>query len=172
MALTDYTSYAEVRAVLGVSATELPDSVLAQPQWDSLLTLDLEDVSTNLPAKYAYMVEMYAEVFAEPADGLLKNERRFYELTRLYASYSTARTLLTSLPLFAVKDLTDGRASFSRGIGDFAEVRDAVLGMCTTLKSKLSIAYLKIDSTATLYTSNTQSFTVSTGIAISPITNS
>lgn len=172
--LVDFTSYAEIRAVLGVSATELPDSVLEQPQWETILNIELEEISDNLATKYAYIVEMYGGVFIEPPDGLLKKERKFYELTRLYAAYVLAKNLLTSLPIFSVQQLTDGRASFTRQTDIFADVRDGILGMCTTLKSKLSLAYLAIDSTATAaaYSANTLSYTVSTGLAISPITNS
>lgn len=159
--LTDFTSYAEIRAVLGVSSTELPDSVLAQPQWVALLSVDLEDLHSNLET-------LYLSYTTVPTD---RDMLRFYKLTRLYASYVVAQILLGTLTMFSVQTLTDGRASFTRQTDIFADVREAVTGMLTTLKVKLSAAYVILTPTETAFTTTSFTYTTSTGIATNPVTN-
>lgn len=46
--LTEYTTYEEIRAVLGVADEELEDAVLAQPLFERQLILDLDDINTGL----------------------------------------------------------------------------------------------------------------------------
>lgn len=134
MALTDYTTYAEVRAVLGVSATEINDTVLAQSQWAFGLILDLEDTSVNIPS-------LYATVSALPALSRTTAQQRFYDLVRLFASYSTAQQLLASLPLFSVQKLTDGRAEFNRFAEAFKEVADDIRASFTVIRVRLATSY-------------------------------
>lgn len=164
MALTDYTTYAEVRAVLGVSTTELPDTVLAQPQHAIMLTLDLEDINTGIPA-------LYTTVSALPEVSRSADQQRFYDLARLTAAYAIARNLLTSLPLFSVSRLTDGRAEFERQKDIFEDVRKAVNAMYDKLRLKLSAIFVVLTPSQPVYASVTQVFTAATGLATDPVTN-
>ena len=50
--ITDYTTFNDVRAALGVDDKDLPDSVLALDIYSAGLTQDLEDVDVNLPDTY------------------------------------------------------------------------------------------------------------------------
>ena len=43
----------DVRAVLGVSVTEIPDATLALTLFDNLVSLELEDISLDLATDYA-----------------------------------------------------------------------------------------------------------------------
>ena len=45
--LTEYTTYEEIRAVLGVADEELEDVVLAQPLFERQLILDLDDINST-----------------------------------------------------------------------------------------------------------------------------
>lgn len=56
MLITDYTTYDDVRAVLGVSTDELEDTTLALETYASALLLDLEDVDVALPAAYSALL--------------------------------------------------------------------------------------------------------------------
>lgn len=163
MLITDYTTYAEIRAVLGVSTTELPDTVLAQEQYATMLTLDLEDINTGIPA-------LYTTVSATPEINRTTNEQRFYELARLTAAYAIARNLLTSLPLFSVSRLTDGRAEFERQKDIFEDVRNAVNAMYDKLRARLSAIFVILVPGQPAYTAVTQTFTAATGLATDPVT--
>lgn len=139
MSLTTYTTYNEVRAVLGVSMTELPDTILSQPIYSTLLDLALEDVNVNIPAHFA-------TVSALPTPSSAQN--RFLDLVKLYAPYSTAKELLVSLPLFSVQSLTDGRAEFTRQNDVFEDVRDGVESALLSLRARLSASYAGLTVTS------------------------
>ena len=51
--LTDYTTYASIRATLGVSTDDLTDETLSLDLYDDYLTQDLEDIAITLPDTYA-----------------------------------------------------------------------------------------------------------------------
>jgi hypothetical protein len=163
MALIDFTTYAEVRAVLGVSATELPDSVISQPQWALTLQLALEDVSLNLPT-------LYTTVSAIPSVSRTSTQQRFYDLVRLFASYSVAKDLLTSLPPFSVQRLADGRAEFNRFADAFKDVKEGVLGMFQNLRLRLAKQYQVLAPADTVYTQVTEVWTDSATLGTDPVT--
>lgn len=164
MALTTYTTYDEVRATLGVSKTELADSVLSLTQWDMLVTLGLEDVNLGIPT-------LYATVAALPTISRSTAEQRFYDLTRLYACYELALNLLVSLPMFSVKSLTDGRAEFGRQNDAHSDVRDGVTATHSIIRMKLSAYYVALTPGATAYSAVSFDRTLSTGLGIDPVTN-
>lgn len=164
MALLDYTTYAEVRAVLGVSATELSDTVLSQTQYGTVLSMDLMDISTSVPT-------LYTTISAIPEVSRTANQQWFYDLTRLTAAYAIARNLLTSLPLFSVSRLTDGRAEFERQKDIFAEVRESVNAMYSKLAKKLAELLLVLEPTAIVFAEVTQIYTLSIGLGTDPVTN-
>lgn len=139
MTLATYTTPAEIRAVLGVSTTELPDAVINLPMYETNLDLALEDVATTLQALYL------AAVAVLPADRTA-NETKLVKLVSLYSAYVIARDMLTSLSQFAVSRLTDGKAEFQRYDG-FAEVREGVSAMLSTLRAKIITLLLGIGGT-------------------------
>ncbi len=50
--LTDYTSYDEIRAVLGVSDEELEDGTLALPLYLTMLLMEFDDIEPTLDVQY------------------------------------------------------------------------------------------------------------------------
>ena len=164
MALLDFTTYEEVRAVLGVSATELTDSVLSQPQYSTTLTLELREISTSVST-------LYATISAIPEVGRTANQQWFYDLTRLTAAYAIASNLLISLPLFSVSRLTDGRAEFERQKDIFKDVKEAVEAMYGRLRGKLAELLLTLEPNAIVFSEVTQVYTVSIGLGTDPVTN-
>jgi len=107
MALLTYTTFDEIRAVLGVSATELDNDDLNQPMYDLQVILALEAVAPGIPALFTTLNSLSSGTATVP-------QARFIGLVSLYSAYAAAKHLLTSLPMFAVQALTDGRASFDR----------------------------------------------------------
>lgn len=164
MPITTYTTYDEVRAALGVSKTELADSVLSLTQWDLLVTLGLEDVNAGIPT-------LYDTVALLPTISRSTSEQRFYDLTRLYACYELALNLLVSLPLFSVKSLTDGRAEFDRQNDVHKDVRDGVRATHDIIRLKLSAAYVVLAPGETAYSSVIFNRTLSVGLGTDPVTS-
>jgi hypothetical protein len=117
MALTDYTSYAEVRAILGVNDLEVADTLLALPFYSEIINAELTDINDTLPS-------LYAAAVIEPTPTVFQSKLVSY--TRLFSTYATAKTLTTSLPLFSPRAIEDGKARLERFNNPYKEVIDAV----------------------------------------------
>lgn len=164
MPITTYTTYEEVRAVLGVSSTELTDATLALSIYDTGATLALEDIHENLPTDFATVSALLSKT---------AQEKRFVDLVKLYVPYQIAKQLLVSLPLFSVQRLTDGRAEFQRQTDVFADVRDGVDAGLTSLRYRLAAVYKVLYPLNDVTTSApTLTMVMSTGLAVNPVTGS
>lgn len=105
--LTDYTTYAEIRAALGVSDEEIDDATLGLNMYERGLVADLEDINTALPASYA-------TILAKAENVRTASETAVFEALQLFAPFAIAKQLASSLPLFSPKQISDGKAGFSR----------------------------------------------------------
>ena len=153
----------DVRAVLGVSITEIPDSVLALTMFDNLVSLELEDISLTLATDYATVNAIVSKTAADT---------RFLKVVTLYTTYLYANMCLEQLPLFAVQTLTDGRASFTRQSDPYESVKIGIAGMLSSLKARLLSAYAALyPATILPVTAATFTSTLSTGLAVDPVTN-
>lgn len=103
--LSDYTTPASVRVLLGVTANELSDTVLNDSFFALSLKADLYSVCATIEEDYA-AADVIVDTDADAA--------RFADAVSLFATYSVAKTCLASLPQFAVRSSSDGKASFLR----------------------------------------------------------
>ena len=124
MNLTDYTSYDEIRAVLGVSDDEIEDQTLGLPIYENQLGFEFDDISPTLIP----LLDALDGQSSKTAD-----ELRLERIVSVFAAHAVARHLLMSLPLFAPKRVTDGRAETDRFVDPF-----------TTLTSDVTAAYHSI----------------------------
>lgn len=101
----DYTSYDEVRATVGLSSDELPDSTLALEIYANALELELDSVTMNagVPLK-----TMFTSLTTSAADQYI------YNLTRMFATYAVAIEVATSLSMRAPKTISDSKVSITR----------------------------------------------------------
>jgi hypothetical protein len=128
MSLTSYTTYDDIRAVLGVSDDDLDDATLALEVYESFLVMDLEDIRVDLPELYTTTTEI-----ASPSAGQI----RFIQSTRLFATYSVAKQLASSLPLFAAKEVTDSKAGVTRFDSPYKDVILALARDYERLRTRL-----------------------------------
>jgi hypothetical protein len=105
--LTPFTSNDEVRSCLGVTADELSDETLDLPIHEKNLRFEFDEISDGLAAGFK-VVDAIAE--AQRTDV----QRRFYDAVVLFAPQAVAVALGQSLPLFAPKAITDGKAGVTR----------------------------------------------------------
>lgn len=161
MPLTTYTTPAQVRATLGVSTTELPDVVLALPMYDTFADNALESVHEDAQVAFDSL-----SLVGTPT----KDQSKFLAAAKLYVAYYVAKQLLASLPLFSVKQLSDGKADFSRQNDTFADVRDGVESMLGGLRSRLLTSLVVVDPGAAVTVDAVAIFTVATGLGTNPIT--
>lgn len=111
MSLTTYCEFDEVRSALGVNDLELKDSVLALPVYEMGLVRELNKISTSLTAAFSSIV-------AKSLSARTANESALYDSVHLFSVYAVARQVGVSLPVFAPKDVGDGKATVSRFAGE------------------------------------------------------
>ena len=108
IAVTDYTTYADIRAVLGVDAIELPDSTLALSVFSAALQRAVrgfvDDSGTTLASRYD----------ALDPQSMTDDEEAIYDSIREFATYVVAEVCCQSISMFALKSDSDGKASQSR----------------------------------------------------------
>ena len=132
--LTDYTTYDEIRAILGVAQLELEDATLALGLYERLLEEDLTSVDDGLIAQYA--------AIAAIAEGSRTTaQQKYYDVIQLFSAYSTARHLLSSLQYFAANQITDGRASEQRVADPYSATRENVERSYGKLRARALVTY-------------------------------
>lgn len=161
MPLLTYTTPAQVRAALGVSSTELPDAVLTLSMYDTMADDALDSVHEDAQVAFDSL-----SLLGLPT----KEQSKFLSAAKLYVAYYLAKQLLGSLPLFSVKQLTDGKAEFARQTDIFADVRDGVDSMIGNLRSKLLSSLAVVDPGAPIPATVVAVMSVSTGLGVNPIT--
>lgn len=137
--LTQYTSYDEIRAALGVAPEEITDDVLSLPSYEQVLVFNLYDLSTGMAAYYLAL-----------GTSLSANEQRFKDLLQVYATYMVASHLLISLSMFAPKDIKDAKTEMIRIDDPYAATREGVLAFLDLMRNRLLAAYLVLVPAATL----------------------
>jgi hypothetical protein len=141
MALTDFTSYDDIRAALGVSPDEITDATLSLPLYELSLTSELDDVGSNLIADYMVIQDTGLSTWTSA-------QKKFDQFTRLFATYAVARQLTVSLPLFSPKEITDGKASMGRfSLDPYKETIKMIKEQYNTFRTKLEKAYADSQST-------------------------
>jgi hypothetical protein len=139
MHINTYFKFDEVRATLGISAKELPDTVLELDMYGEFLfqelmaiegALDPDTTERNLIEHYDYI-----KALASPTDAqaLLKS------YIRMFALYTVAANVADTISLMAPKTISDGKALITRFSSEktFDAVRQEVLGRKYDLKVKI-----------------------------------
>lgn len=140
--LTDYTTYDDVRAALGVSDDDLPDAVLSLPLYSAVLTQEFEDIDLDVEATY-----LETEALVSPT----AQDVRFLKACELFATYAVAKQLTAALPLFAAKQVTDGKAQISRFDNPYKDVVTQVIAQYEKARARLVAAFTDVTAgTATI----------------------
>lgn len=158
MTLTSYTTYADIRTILGVKVEELPDSDLALESYLFQLESVLLGVGANLISDYT---AASAAVVAATETTLQKS---MYRAVRLYAAASVSLAVAYSLPMRAQKAITDGKAGLSRFTD--SPFRDTVQNLITLVDSSKA----ELQKQYTLYLGSTPSQTTAMPSFMSVVT--
>lgn len=166
--LTTYTPYDTIRAVLGVSAKELKDAVLAQPLFEQQFLLELGDVDAgggNVIAQYTIIAAI------TPTTNRSVNQQRLFDLVGMFAAYSVARQLLTGAPLAIPQNITDGKAALQRfDTENFDKVREGVLAACGTIMARLKATMQILVPAANITPAPDITYAVGAPIGVDPVT--
>lgn len=161
--LTQFTTFDEVRAVLGVADEELEDETLSQPLYERQLVLDLEDIALALP-------DQFHIVSAIQYPNRSSTQKRFFDLVQLFSAYAIGKHLLTSLPYFGELRMEDGRSQKERVRDPYQLTREGVLAGFNSVRLRLEAAYAGLVG-GTAAGRATRSYLLSTGLATDPVTN-
>lgn len=165
MALTAYTSYDEVRSALGVSIEELPDSELALPLYEVGLKVELKLIGPTL-------ISDYDTALQTPSNSRTDAETDLVDAMKLFATYSVAKQLTTSLPLFSPKEMSDNKAMMVRYSTDpYKEVKAGVSDKEAKYREYLTTTWAAYNST-TRVSSTRRWFAISASSTIDPVTGS
>lgn len=162
MTILDYTSYEQVRAVIGVSDEEVSDEELALTVWATLLTEKLSDISDSVLTKYG-------EIVAKLPASRTALEVKFYETVRLFSAYCVAQELLVALPMFSFQSVTDGKASQQR-FDRWDDIKSGISGNFNVMRNKVRLALASVESSYAVPTAVSKIFIATTGIATDPVT--
>jgi hypothetical protein len=139
VAITTYTTYAEVRAALGVTEEELSDATLALDFYAYSLDIEVSSIDSGLPAQFA-VVEAIAAGSRTAAQAAL------FAAMKVFAPYAVAVQLASSLPLFAPKSITDGKASLSRdSSAPYAKTIEKCRANYERFRAILDAAYVELN---------------------------
>lgn len=105
MALTSYTSYADIRAALGVSEKDLADQTLALPLYSNHLAVAMARLAPGLATQVDAALAASA-----PTDP----QKQLRVFAQLYATSEVARFAAGRMPMFAPQQVSDGKASMAR----------------------------------------------------------
>jgi hypothetical protein len=161
MALTDYTSYAEIRAAVGVARLEITDAVIGLPLYERLLQFDLKDISPTIEAAYLALGE----------EGSLSDPQlTFYSAMQVYAAYDVAYRLTFVLEMSAPEKIQDSKTALTRKV-DYDVVRANVAAGLSQAKTRLIDSYNEIEPTVE---EPGATFTPMVGVSIAtdPVTDS
>lgn len=143
MALTDYTSYAEIRAVLGVAEDEIDDATLELGVYSLNLLAEFEDISSTLLADYAIV----ALIDAGDRTAL---QAKLFNAVQLFAPYAVGKQLASSLPIFSPHSITDGKSGFTRyADSPYKQAIAECLRQYSANRQRLADAYAGFTSTDT-----------------------
>ncbi len=133
MALIDYTSYAEIRGVLGVALLELPDTVLSATTFWYALKQEFSAVNKNLLSDLDVAI-------ANPTPTV--EETDFIEAAMLFSTFAVSNQLLDSLPMFAPKSIVEGKSDVTRfSSSPYAQTIESVAKSYLRFKKTLAGAY-------------------------------
>jgi hypothetical protein len=147
LAVTDYTSFDEVRAALGVSDEEVGDSTLSLPMYGNHLEGEMQALADELQLAEDIPDTVSAIGSIAPA-ARTKAQKRVLSNVSLFATYAVARHLGTALAMMAPKTITDGKAGFTRfSDGPYKSVLLQVEGQYERARTALASALSTLNST-------------------------
>lgn len=136
MSLQLYTTFADIRSILGVTTEELPDSDLELESYLFGLQNGLDSIGSTLEAEYITASSAVSAGTETSAQKLL------YRATRMYATAEVSLAVAYSLPMRAQKSITDGKAGLSRFTDSpFRDTLENLKGLVASAKSALEAAF-------------------------------
>ena len=143
MALSPYTTNAEVRAALGISIIDMPDETLDLKIYQFAVEEAFYEINSGTQA----LIDA-----ARAASPPTAKQTRLLTMSELYATYVAAAALVPALPLAALKEMRDDRTADVRVDDPFKNLADEIGAMLGRYLAKLEDALLAVDPTIVIST--------------------
>jgi hypothetical protein len=127
--LTDYTDPDTIRRLLGVSHMELEDETIQLPMHELLVEQALEALGSGY-------LPLYQTVAVIAPETRTADQRRYYEVIRLYSAASAAKSFIPALAMFSFKSLSDSKASVTRQDNAEKALQGHMDSLLSTMKVK------------------------------------
>lgn len=141
--ITEFTTYDDVRAAIGVSSDDIADETLALDLYAEYLDVELEEVADGVSAMYAT---------CRSADTPSDDQTAFLKATRLFAVFAVAKQLTASLPLFAAKQVSDSKATVQRFDNPYRDTIKNVGDQYSRMKTRLLRAFQGLSASSSTST--------------------
>lgn len=144
--LTDYTSHDEIRSALGVDDEELGDDRLRLKIYESTLLADLDDIHVGIRGLYGTL---------RTVDSLTEDQDRFVRACQSFATYSVAKDLTASLPMFAPQSIEDGKSKLDRFSNPYRDTIAKINAQFELWRKRLDAAFAIVNSSDSTLTAKT-----------------
>lgn len=139
MNITTYTSYNEIRYVIGLSVKELTDDQLGSTIYENTLSLAIASVAVPETVGSGTFREEFSTISNTAEATRTTSQQKFYDLARLFATYVVADAVCKTLPMTAPKMLSDSKASLTRFSAEstYKDVVAAIKDMVASIKQEI-----------------------------------
>lgn len=161
MAITDYTTYDEIRAILGVAPEELEDVTIALPTYGFMLSEGLLDLVETLEDDYATVSAIV------PAT---KNTTRFVNLINAWAGYQVAGQLMVSIEMFAPQTIKSDKDEQTRVADPYKGLQEAITATLADLRARILKLYPLVLPGVIVPDAVAEVLMVNVGLATDPVT--
>lgn len=162
--LTTFTSYDQIRAVLGLTQRELKDEVLILPMYSTIVEEAFFDLSDAILDNYSAV---------QALTNKNRMQWRFIRLANLYATYAVASAMCDNLSITAPMKITDGKAAVARFKFD-PSVLDNIAAAYGGAREGLLSVYTKLFPSDIMNAGGTLTtlvFASAVGISTDPVTS-
>lgn len=139
MSITAYTTYDDVRAVLGVSAKDLSDETLSLAWYSDVLDEELDKVSSTL-------AQAFSTASSETTPSVA--QQRLMRSVRIFASVAVANSATAALRMFAPQQVTDGKAAMTRFSDPVKELAKEIATKLQSARDAVAAALVAVETTS------------------------
>lgn len=162
MAITDYTTSISIRAAIGVSDDELESATIEDIIYSVQLDEALHDLGPTLADDYTTV--------KNSTPPLTKDQTRFVNLINTWAAYTVSTMLMTSLPMFAPKEIKSDKDALTRIDDPYKDVRTNIVQSASTLAGRILKLYAQLFPSQKAPTAVTYINVISVGLPSDPVT--
>ena len=163
--LTQYTTYDDIRAAIGVAEEEIPDVVLALRNYEMVLQFELVDLLPKaVPTLDAYFLTLVVSTHTATPD-----ELRFIQMLQVFSAYVVARHLLLVLPMFAPVTVKDSKTELVRTTDPYSATKAGVASFYQLMRARVLAAYLVLFPSAVLDNPTVRHPLLAVGLGSDPV---